>query len=147
MAKNDKKKAEGDEKPTYREVYLYHRNTGAYVGPVDATEKDPDGPFTEIKPPVFSAMDEVAIFKNGTWTRIKHSDLELMGQHVTKRDRLLAGSDFSQLADSQVDKKVWAEYRQKLRDITKGEGFPAVCVFPELPSYEVVAPAPAEPVK
>lgn len=32
------------------------------------------------------------------------------------RDMLLVQSDFSQLADSPVDKEAWAAYRQELRD-------------------------------
>ena len=32
------------------------------------------------------------------------------------RDMLLVQSDFSQLADSPVDKEAWAEYRQQLRN-------------------------------
>jgi hypothetical protein len=35
-----------------------------------------------------------------------------------KRNRLLAESDWTQLADSPADKDKWAVYRQELRDIT-----------------------------
>ena len=34
-----------------------------------------------------------------------------------KRNDLLARSDWTQLADAQVDKQAWAEYRQALRDL------------------------------
>ena len=36
----------------------------------------------------------------------------------TKRDQLLASSDFTQLDDSPEDKLAWKTYRQELRDIT-----------------------------
>jgi hypothetical protein len=41
------------------------------------------------------------------WANIRH-----------ERNRLLAESDWTQLADSPADKDKWAVYRQELRDIT-----------------------------
>jgi len=55
--------------------------------------------------------------------------LERMRIH---RDRLLAASDWTQIADAPVDKAAWAAYRQALRD------FPATWV----PSEEANFPDP-----
>ena len=45
-----------------------------------------------------------------------------------QRDRLLAASDWTQLADAPVDKAPWAAYRQELRDLPQAEGFPDVAM-------------------
>jgi hypothetical protein len=49
------------------------------------------------------------------------------------RNKRLAECDWTQLADSPVDKTVWATYRQELRDITKAEGFPWTMSWPTKP--------------
>tara|TARA_B000000557_G_scaffold263867_1_gene267715 strand:- start:902 stop:1282 length:381 start_codon:yes stop_codon:yes gene_type:complete len=52
----------------------------------------------------------------------------------TRRNQLLQASDFSQLPDLPDDKKpAWAEYRQKLRDITKDVTDPNTITFPDPP--------------
>jgi hypothetical protein len=48
----------------------------------------------------------------------KTTDAELWALVRSKRAEMLKQSDWSQLPDSRVDKATWAEYRQKLRDIT-----------------------------
>jgi len=50
------------------------------------------------------------------------------------RNDLLRYTDWTQLADSQVDQQAWAEYRQKLRDVTAQTGFPNEINWPESPS-------------
>lgn len=50
----------------------------------------------------------------------------------TERNKKLADSDWTQVADSPVDKDAWAVYRQALRDITAQEGFPWEVVWPEI---------------
>lgn len=50
-----------------------------------------------------------------------------------QRNRLLADSDWTQLADSTADKAAWATYRQALRDITAQDGFPWNVVWPTKP--------------
>jgi hypothetical protein len=58
-------------------------------------------------------------------------DNETMMRH--HRDRLLAESDWTQVADAPVDRQAWATYRQNLRD------FPATWIasptadFPDTP--------------
>lgn len=49
------------------------------------------------------------------------------------RNDKLAACDWTQLADAQVDKASWANYRQALRDLTTQEGFPWSVGFPEQP--------------
>jgi hypothetical protein len=48
----------------------------------------------------------------------------------TKRNKLLAESDWTQVADAPVDKAAWATYRQALRDITEQDGFPKEVNWP-----------------
>ena len=50
-----------------------------------------------------------------------------------ERNQKLADCDWTQLADSVVDKAAWATYRQALRDITSQAGFPWEVVWPEQP--------------
>lgn len=51
-----------------------------------------------------------------------------------RRDRLLAASDWTQVADAPVDAAAWATYRQALRDVPQQEGFPDNIEWPEMPS-------------
>jgi len=50
-----------------------------------------------------------------------------------KRNRLLAKSDWTQLADAPVDRNAWAIYRQALRDIPEQTGFPQSVTWPVPP--------------
>jgi hypothetical protein len=50
-----------------------------------------------------------------------------------ERNRLLADSDWTQLADAPVDKAAWSAYRQALRDITSQSGFPLSIEWPAVP--------------
>ena len=49
------------------------------------------------------------------------------------RDKRLAECDWTQLSDSQVDKAVWATYRQELRDVPAQAGFPYDITWPVKP--------------
>lgn len=51
----------------------------------------------------------------------------------SKRNALLAASDWTQLADAPVDKDAWATYRQSLRDITETFATPDAVVWPTKP--------------
>ena len=54
-----------------------------------------------------------------------------------KRNELLAATDWTQLADSQLDEEAQAAmqaYRQALRDIPQQEGFPLSVEWPEEPN-------------
>ena len=50
------------------------------------------------------------------------------------RDRALANSDWTQVADAPVDKEAWATYRQALRDLPEAEGWPNI-EMPQEPGY------------
>jgi len=58
---------------------------------------------------------------------------ELEAAARSKRNALLASSDWTQVADAPVDQSAWRTYRQALRDITEQEGFPADVVWPTPP--------------
>lgn len=50
-----------------------------------------------------------------------------------KRNKLLAESDWTQVADAPVDKAAWATYRQALRDIPSSADFPWDTNWPDAP--------------
>jgi len=50
-----------------------------------------------------------------------------------ERDKFLAQSDWTQLADSSADKSAWASYRQQLRDIPQNFQIPEDVVWPTKP--------------
>jgi hypothetical protein len=50
------------------------------------------------------------------------------------RDRELAQSDWTQVADSTADKTAWATYRQALRDLPSQNADPKKIVFPSRPA-------------
>ena len=75
-----------------------------------------------------------------TWSVIAYSDRQLasaadqQAQQVrAERNRLLIESDWTQLADSPVDKTAWATYRQALRDLPQQVGFPSDVTWPVAP--------------
>jgi hypothetical protein len=49
------------------------------------------------------------------------------------RDKRLADTDWTQLADATVDQTAWATYRQALRDVPAQAGFPWNVTWPEQP--------------
>lgn len=51
----------------------------------------------------------------------------------SKRNALLAESDWTQVADAPVDQSAWAAYRQALRDIPQQAGFPYNVTWPTEP--------------
>lgn len=67
-------------------------------------------------------------------------DYEQMAADVrAKRNALLAASDYTQATDypsTYAMRTAWAEYRQRLRDVTKQAGFPADVVWPVPPAKE-----------
>ena len=50
-----------------------------------------------------------------------------------ERNKRLASSDWTQLADAPVDQAAWAVYRQALRDIPAQAGFPNTVDWPTEP--------------
>jgi hypothetical protein len=81
---------------------------------------------------------------DGKWYT-KHSVTDIDAEAITAKDAeqakamreerstKLADCDWTQVADSPVDKVVWATYRQALRDITAQSGFPWTVTWPDAP--------------
>jgi len=60
-----------------------------------------------------------------------------------QRNRLLAGCDWTQLADyAGADKADWTAYRQALRDITNQTGFPETVDWPTVPGTVILTNQP-----
>ena len=74
----------------------------------------------------------------GNWVmRWSIVDIPLEEKAVTirrKRDKLLAQSDWTQVADAPVDQTAWATYRQTLRDIPQQVEFPNNVNWPNEPT-------------
>tara|TARA_R110000868_G_scaffold103433_2_gene284827 strand:+ start:2518 stop:2934 length:417 start_codon:yes stop_codon:yes gene_type:complete len=64
---------------------------------------------------------------------IANKDAEQAANMRQARSDMLADCDWTQVADSPVDKAVWATYRQALRDITAQAGFPWTITWPDAP--------------
>jgi hypothetical protein len=86
----------------------------------------------------------VPTLQNGVWTQTwqlveltqqEKSDYtdQIAVQVRNQRNQLLAQSDWTQVADSPVDKVAWALYRQELRNITNQLGFPLEITWPKEP--------------
>jgi len=60
-------------------------------------------------------------------------DTQQAASQRTERNRLIAECDWTQVADSPVDKEIWATYRQLLRDIPSQSGFPWDITWPVEP--------------
>lgn len=58
---------------------------------------------------------------------------QLAADARTKRNTLLAASDWTQVIDAPVNQAAWAVYRQALRDITSQAGFPTTIDWPVAP--------------
>lgn len=58
---------------------------------------------------------------------------EVAEQVRQERNLELKESDWTQLADAQVDKSAWATYRQLLRDVPSQSGFPFNITWPTQP--------------
>ena len=56
------------------------------------------------------------------------------GRVRAERDRLLAASDWTQVADAPVDSAAWAVYRQELRDVPQDFATPDAVVWPAAPA-------------
>ena len=84
------------------------------VGPV--FQDDADG----------TAADKMAAYKAA-------KDAEHATNVRNQRTDKLKDCDWTQLADSPLDKAAWATYRQALRDVTKQSGFPWTVDWPVAP--------------
>jgi hypothetical protein len=84
-----------------------------------------DRPATETEPAQTAAEQEAA------YKAIK--DSEQAKSVRTLRNDKLKECDWTQVADSPVDKDLWATYRQALRDVTAQTGFPWNVDWPTQP--------------
>jgi hypothetical protein len=99
-------------------------------------------PLTVADRPSYNRLTEDAVLNtptevNGAWIQ-SYSIVQKLEEDAAKnirreRNDLLSESDWTQVADSPVNKAVWATYRQELRDITTQEGFPFNVTFPTKP--------------
>lgn len=90
------------------------------VGPVFT-----DQPATGTQP-AKTAAEQMAEYK-------AMKDAEQAKNVREDRNLRLAECDWTQLADSAVDKAVWATYRQALRDVPSQSGFPWNVTWPTQP--------------
>lgn len=108
-------------------------------------DRPSSGKYTEISDELWMSLlegqsqgKEIRSTENGDpyLYEYKISEEQISESIKAQRDKLLAESDWVGLKDVKLPKErytAWAEYRQKLRDITKQEGFPNNVVFPEKP--------------
>jgi hypothetical protein len=118
------------------------------------TEANVDGHelvrVTEVDAPTFDKQTQKTVqnsaptLVNGAWTlgwaiqaltpseQAEQNTLQAASVRTTRNTKL-AETDWTQVADAQVDKAVWATYRQALRDIPAQEGFPWDVTWPEMP--------------
>lgn len=64
---------------------------------------------------------------------IAATDAEQAAAVRTDRNKRLADSDWTQLADTPVTGTAWATYRQALRNVTAQAGFPWEITWPDAP--------------
>ena len=68
------------------------------------------------------------------WVELPPDLVALAKEARANRGRLLAKSDWTQVADAPVDQAAWSAYRQALRDVTTQTDFPNAVVWPVSPS-------------
>lgn len=82
-----------------------------------------DGVWVLVKTVVPLTTEELALAKDKKELLVR-----------SERNKLLAGSDWTQVADAPVDQAAWATYRQSLRDIPQQDNFPHNVVWPVKPT-------------
>lgn len=135
-------------------LYFAHQvsaETGTALAPDDAPPQgwesyiEPERPegLTKYDILVFGELEKT----DGGWTQtvtLSQADAdqqqEIDGRKTLaarkQRNDLLSRSDYTQLLDADLtdeQKAQWAEYRQKLRDITEDAGFPVYHRWPQPP--------------
>ena len=99
------------------------------VYPVTQTAKPEHDSITHIAKPSAPELIE-GVWTQG-WTVEPRPDAA--DRVRSERNRLLAQTDWTQVADAPVDQTAWATYRQVLRDVPQQAGFPADVTWPEEP--------------
>ena len=90
------------------------------VGPTFTDTTDVDGVVT-------TAADNEAAYR-------QRIDNEAAERVRIDRNKRLADSDWTQLADNTADTNAWAAYRQALRDLPSTDGFPHDVTWPTEPT-------------
>jgi len=111
--------------------------------PSDALLADWDVyPYTVLPQPTCDALVQKIIAApfeqvSGAWLQswtVENLSPEDAERNVrSKRDVLLAQSDWTQVADAPVDQATWATYRQALRDVPSQADFPYNVTWPTEP--------------
>ena len=112
-----------------RQALLVYFITDASRPELTATQKFGDPVFTVQGANVersYPVIDKTA-------QEIQQDIVNKSSEVRTQRNEKLSGSDWTQVADSPVDKAIWATYRQALRDITAQSGFPYTITWPDAP--------------
>lgn len=104
----------------------------------------PEGLFTPEGVPQYALKDDAETLPIGqrvykrTVSDMQKDIHEVLGGKIRmKRDRLLAGTDWTQMPDCPLDdaaRSAVREYRQQLRDLPQQSGFPADIRWPEMPA-------------
>jgi hypothetical protein len=81
--------------------------------------------------PIFTDGETTAVEQETAYKAAK--DAEQAKSVRNSRTEKLKDSDWTQLADSTVDKAAWATYRTALRDVPTQAGFPWTIDWPEAP--------------
>ena len=90
--------------------------------------------FTKfIAGPVFTDNDEATAAEQEAAYRAG-IDAKAAESARTERNKKLADSDWTQLADSSADATAWATYRTALRDLPSTDGWPHNITWPTEPS-------------
>lgn len=90
------------------------------LGPVFTDYRDDDG--------VLHSIEEQETAYRAT------KDAEQAKSVREQRNKLLADTDWTQVADAPVDKAAWSTYRQALRDVSAQDGFPWNVTWPDAPT-------------
>lgn len=80
-----------------------------------------------------SRWEQTWIVTDATTEQIAERTTNKATEVRSERNKKLADSDWTQVADAPVDKTVWAAYRQQLRDISSQSGFPWEITWPQEP--------------
>ena len=81
--------------------------------------------------PIFTDGETTAAEQETAYKAAK--DAEQATSVRNSRTEMLKNSDWTQLADSTVDKAAWATYRTALRDVPTQAGFPWTITWPDAP--------------
>ena len=82
--------------------------------------------------PTFTSNEEATAAEQQA-AHVKRIDDEQAARVRADRDKRLADTDWTQVADAPVDSEAWATYRQALRNIPAQATFPWDVVWPEMP--------------